>query len=1319
MSEPVADRMHAYMTVLRRIDRVHEGKSFAVMLEPEALIEAEVLADFASTPTGGVDVSVMQALGMFRWFRYLALPEGEDQEELTAAIETLAPCFLRGAPALPEPLLPALADRVEPEVLKAVNIVVESGPPTALAGLIEVLCRILAVTPQTSAARNYRLSTLAVALRARYRAYHDITDLDSAVHCDTTALGESADDDPELSRRQLDLGLSLRMRFEHSNNREDLNDSISLIRNAYHRDPSPLAASRLGNALLVRFSEMGELDDSDESIKFCREAIRSAVDPNPVGLYLANLSSALRARHIRTWDRQNLDEAIHVAHLAVAAALDADVGIWVAYSALADALMLRLDRDYKASDADAIIVIARLRIQDEPPNVVDTADWRHTLANALFYKSRTGTGESPDIDESIDLLRQGIPDPHCSNQHRANRLGTLGAALLARSERTDDEHDLDEAISVLEQVTKEPALTSLNRGRYLSNLVMALKGRFDRDGSISDLQLAISAGRRATRTTPDIPWEHAEQLATLAATLLIQYQATGSIAALDEAIECQRQTMKLTTGSEYRPHARYPAMLAFTLQQRFELLGAIADIDESVRAARDALHLVPSEDPEYAKYLTNLGVALDSRGERRRVEQDLNEAIALFREASRSESSDGSSRALQFANLSNSLQNRHVLTGSTEDLDEAITAGREAVGDDTKTKPRYAAMLGNALKLRSIGADGRADLDEASGWFHTAIARTPDDHPNLAYYLLQLADVLQHRAQRGGPDSDIEDAIKLFNNAASLPSAPPMRRIEAARVAYRLACSHPKHLPAVASSLATAVHLVQFTVPRHLGRSDQMVEVARFPGLASDASAATLAAGRTAEDSAQRALQLLEHGRAVLMGRALDLRIDSAELAAHRPDLAERFVDLRELLDSAVRMSSTQPIMPGTGHQIPPSERVYGASKNLEATVAEIRRLDGFGSFLEPLPITDMIQQGDAGPVITVNMSNLRSDALIVADGTVRSLPLPGLTVESAVEAINRFYAAIALTVSHETSPIDRMKARSTTRAVLDWLWRTIARPVLDFLDYASPVPEGGQWPRVWWSPTGVLSVLPFHAAGDYGPNGHTGRSVIDCVMSSYTPSIGVLRHARARRIDGLSRTSQAMLVAMPNTPGLTPLGCSVAEVGSIAQHFVDAKLLDDGQAQTADVLDGLRHAALAHFACHGVSDPHDPSRSRLLLTDHQANPLTVEKLRHVQLDNAYLAYLSACETAMSRSIGLRDESIHLASGFLAAGFPHVVASLWVTSDSTAMRVAQDFYSNLLSGKTPAARDDVASALHFAVRAERARNPATPSLWAPFTHTGR
>jgi CHAT domain-containing protein len=150
-------------------------------------------------------------------------------------------------------------------------------------------------------------------------------------------------------------------------------------------------------------------------------------------------------------------------------------------------------------------------------------------------------------------------------------------------------------------------------------------------------------------------------------------------------------------------------------------------------------------------------------------------------------------------------------------------------------------------------------------------------------------------------------------------------------------------------------------------------------------------------------------------------------------------------------------------------------------------------------------------------------------------------------------------------------------------------------------------------------------------------------------------------------------------------------------------------------VLAALPAGRWAHFACHGSSDLSDPSASCLLLTDHQQRPLTVVDVARLRLDDAGLAFLSACSTARPGGGGLADEAIHLASAFQLAGYRHVIATLWPVGDRHAVDLAADIYATL----TAAGEADVAGAVHAAVRRMRRRwGWDTPSVWASHIHAG-
>ncbi len=81
---------------------------------------------------------------------------------------------------------------------------------------------------------------------------------------------------------------------------------------------------------------------------------------------------------------------------------------------------------------------------------------------------------------------------------------------------------------------------------------------------------------------------------------------------------------------------------------------------------------------------------------------------------------------------------------------------------------------------------------------------------------------------------------------------------------------------------------------------------------------------------------------------------------------------------------------------------------------------------------------------------------------------------------------------------------------------------------------------------------------------------------------------------------------------------------------------------------------------------------------------LTLGEIFGLNLSQCRLVALSACETGLTDPTSLSDEYIGLPTGFLYAGSPSVVSSLWTISDiSTAFLVAK-FYQNLQQGSSVA-----------------------------------
>src|SRR5262249_28588236 len=95
------------------------------------------------------------------------------------------------------------------------------------------------------------------------------------------------------------------------------------------------------------------------------------------------------------------------------------------------------------------------------------------------------------------------------------------------------------------------------------------------------------------------------------------------------------------------------------------------------------------------------------------------------------------------------------------------------------------------------------------------------------------------------------------------------------------------------------------------------------------------------------------------------------------------------------------------------------------------------------------------------------------------------------------------------------------------------------------------------------------------------------------------------------------------------------------------------------------------------------------------------------------LVVLSACQTALGGEIK-GEGLIGLTRGFLYAGAPRVVASLWQIDDRTSAELMKRFYEGLLTrGERPAAALRAAQ-----IAVWRTKGLDAPYYWAAFTLQG-
>ncbi|HKS41009.1 MAG TPA: CHAT domain-containing protein [Blastocatellia bacterium] len=237
--------------------------------------------------------------------------------------------------------------------------------------------------------------------------------------------------------------------------------------------------------------------------------------------------------------------------------------------------------------------------------------------------------------------------------------------------------------------------------------------------------------------------------------------------------------------------------------------------------------------------------------------------------------------------------------------------------------------------------------------------------------------------------------------------------------------------------------------------------------------------------------------------------------------------------------------------------------------------------------------------------------------------------------------------------------------------------------------------------PHGALHYVPFHALTD-GSN-----YLIERFEISYAPSASVFKLCRARRDsaqipDFKFEISEmvALGLAETGTPSINE------EMDALAALFPGAVMLTGENATRANLLQSAPHGRFLHLASHGYFRRDNPMFSFLKLADSN---LHFYNLLDLKL-NAEMVTLSACHTGVNK-VFPGDELHGLVRGFLYAGAPSVVASLWAVSDRSTADFMREMYSHIRAGATKR------TALR---RAQLSIKDAYghPYYWAPFVLMG-
>jgi CHAT domain-containing protein len=146
----------------------------------------------------------------------------------------------------------------------------------------------------------------------------------------------------------------------------------------------------------------------------------------------------------------------------------------------------------------------------------------------------------------------------------------------------------------------------------------------------------------------------------------------------------------------------------------------------------------------------------------------------------------------------------------------------------------------------------------------------------------------------------------------------------------------------------------------------------------------------------------------------------------------------------------------------------------------------------------------------------------------------------------------------------------------------------------------------------------------------------------------------------------------------------------SLTSNQLSLEALDFRANRKVAMSDELTQYRIVHFSTHGLLDSRHPELSGLVLSlvdeagRRQDGFLRLQDIYTLRL-NADLVVLSACQTGLGKDV--RGEGlIGLVRGFMYAGAPRVIASMWEVDDAATTELMKRFYKGVLQKKlTPAA----------------------------------
>ncbi|EPS39595.1 hypothetical protein H072_6743 [Dactylellina haptotyla CBS 200.50] len=863
--------------------------------------------------------------------------------------------------------------------------------------------------------------------------------------------------------------------------------------------------------------------------------------------------------------------------------------------------------------------------------------------------------------------------------------------------------------------------------------------RYERFGELADLDRAIEENEKILDA---MNTNYRGQIQPLPGNYLIRCMSNishyynsrffqkgfGATSDLEKAIEFGELLVSGSITRDYSgktgdapPETSYRTNLALCYFHRFQVFEDEADITTAIELAEGSIAIHGSYEgvnvdgnADLSKDLNNLQAFYSMKYNTSKDLGDLERSLEYAEKSVGATRIVGPKSSLRSCNLASAHLKYYRITNAAKSLIRAKEILQILIN---KSKPDpnkhvYLLMSAQCSHWRFKSETGSAeDLRDAIKYATQALDSSQLTTGVRERILTNLADYYEAMYTVDNEAASLKKAQGYLQAAFDDSGISQLDRIKYGVRIFWL-CSKNEEIfgvDAVTETMIKAARLFQRIVPRYISRDLQENILSGFAHLSSTICSVVLRAGRPAIE----AFEVLESARCFLASTAFNAQSDISRLRLRYPKLYQQYEDLR--LEMSRSEAKRTPSLEDLASSNFLKRRPFFINQEMETIEVEIRKIPDF-KFLHLFPSVARLQDlAILGPVVALNTSDLRSDALIITSDSVRSLSLDSLQHDDVIAHLG--------SSEKELSLVSLGQKNREMKKVLSWLWSAAVKPVLSELGFLPPT-NTTDLPHIWWVTSGILGLAPLHAAGIYA--GVHKECTMDFAISSYIPSIKALEFSRRLSMErgpNVTENMKMLLVAASNPVEAKSFTfCEeVADIKNITvRSDIETTTLID--PQPIKILAHLRNYNIVHFACHGRAIVHNPSAS-YLETNAFGNTLSISSIAKVKHDKAQLAYLSACSSAENAGGPLIDEAIHLANTFQQSGFPHVVGTLWEAQDECANFIAKQFYKNLFAGReglNDLSPGNIALSLHKAILSLRNEPLWKHNIlgWAPFVHIG-